>query len=54
MFNTAGAMVGETEGEGDAEAEGEASSPWLFSSLGATLAEASGSVSSSVGVPEFG
>ncbi len=54
MFNTAGAIVGETEGEGEGEFEGEVASPWLVSSPGATLAEAFGSVSSSVGVPEFG
>jgi hypothetical protein len=54
MFNSAGAIVGETEGEGDSEVEGEVASPWLVSSPGVTLEEPVGLISSSFGVPAFG
>jgi hypothetical protein len=56
MKKTAGAIVGETEGEGEAEVEveGEVASSGLVASPGTSADEAVGSITSSVGVPEFG
>ena len=54
MFNSAGAIVGETEGEGAGEVEGDVASPWLVSSPGVTLEDPVGLINSEFEVPAFG